>query len=60
LIKSFQIYYGNAGGKGGSPYDFVVYGGTKPSNSSIRPGAAEFGIGASGGVVAEASTMAPV
>jgi len=49
-----------AGGKGGSPYDLAVYGGTKPSNSSVRLGAAELGIGVSAGVDAEVSTMAPV
>ena len=49
-----------AGGKGSSPYDLAVYGGTKPSNSSVRLGAAELGIGASAGVDAEASTMALV
>jgi hypothetical protein len=38
----------------------AVYGGTKPSNSSVRPGAAELEIGASAGVDAEASIMAPV
>ena len=48
------------GGKGGSPYVLVVYGGTKPSNSSVRPEAAELEIGASAGVGAEASTMALV
>ena len=49
-----------AGGKGGLPHDLAVYGGTKPSNSSVRLGAAELGIGAIAGVDAEASTMALV
>ena len=50
-----------AGEKGGSPYDLVVYGSTKPSNSSVVwPGAAKHGIGESAGADAEASTMAPI
>ena len=60
LIKSSETSCGIAGGKGGSPYDLVVYGGTKPSNSLVQPVAAKLGIGASAGVDAEASTMAPV
>jgi len=60
LIKSFQISYGNAGGKGGSPYDFVVYGGSKFANSSIRLEAAEEGKGMNCGYDIEPTTIAPV
>jgi hypothetical protein len=60
LIKSSETSCGIAGGKGGSPYDLVVYGGVKLANSSVQPEVAEIGIGASGGVVALANTMAPV
>ena len=60
MIKSSQTSCGNGDGKGSSPYDLVVYSCTKSTNSSVQLGAAKLEFGASGGVVTEASTMAPV
>ena len=59
IFNQSQTSCGIVGGKGGSPYDLVVYSSTKFSNSSVRPGATELGIGVSAGVDAEASTIAP-